>query len=171
MGVFYEFDEVDAFTVGAVGQPGQRTFLLQARRGDDTRHGEVREAAGRGDRRLPAQGDERSPVARRSATARSDGAGRAGGARRSFSARSGWATTATTIVCWCNSRKSYRSTRRASQTQTPSTTAVTSGSSSHAARPRRSCNHTDSIVAAGRPPCQWCGNPIDPDGHACPRMN
>ena len=24
MGVFYEFDEVDAFTVGAVGQPGQR---------------------------------------------------------------------------------------------------------------------------------------------------
>ena len=33
MGVFYEFDEVDAFTVGAIGQPGQRTFLLQARRG------------------------------------------------------------------------------------------------------------------------------------------
>ena len=33
MGVFYEFDEVDAFTVGAVGQPGQRVFLLQARRG------------------------------------------------------------------------------------------------------------------------------------------
>jgi uncharacterized repeat protein (TIGR03847 family) len=33
------------------------------------------------------------------------------------------------------------------------------------------CNHTDSIVAAGRPACQWCGNPIDPDGHACPRMN
>ena len=35
MGVFYEFDEVDAFTVGAVGQPGQRTFLLQARRGHE----------------------------------------------------------------------------------------------------------------------------------------
>ena len=33
MGVFYEFDEVDAFTVGAVGEPGQRTFLIQTRRG------------------------------------------------------------------------------------------------------------------------------------------
>jgi uncharacterized repeat protein (TIGR03847 family) len=33
------------------------------------------------------------------------------------------------------------------------------------------CEHADRVVAAGRPPCQWCGNPIDPQGHACPRMN
>jgi uncharacterized repeat protein (TIGR03847 family) len=33
------------------------------------------------------------------------------------------------------------------------------------------CEHADRIVAAGRPPCRWCGNPIDPQGHACPRMN
>jgi uncharacterized repeat protein (TIGR03847 family) len=33
------------------------------------------------------------------------------------------------------------------------------------------CDHADRVVAAGRPPCQWCGNPIDPQGHACPRMN
>ena len=33
MGVFYEFDEVDTFTVGAIGEPGARTFFLQARRG------------------------------------------------------------------------------------------------------------------------------------------
>ena len=33
------------------------------------------------------------------------------------------------------------------------------------------CEHADRIVAACRPPCAWCGNPIDPDGHACPRMN
>jgi hypothetical protein len=26
-------------------------------------------------------------------------------------------------------------------------------------------------VAAGRPNCRWCGFPIDPDGHPCPRMN
>ena len=31
MSVFYEFDEVSAFTVGTVGRPGERTFLLQAR--------------------------------------------------------------------------------------------------------------------------------------------
>ena len=33
------------------------------------------------------------------------------------------------------------------------------------------CDHADELVAAGRPACQWCGNPIDPDGHPCPRMN
>jgi uncharacterized repeat protein (TIGR03847 family) len=33
------------------------------------------------------------------------------------------------------------------------------------------CDHADQIVAAGRPQCVWCGNPVDPDGHPCPRMN
>ena len=32
-------------------------------------------------------------------------------------------------------------------------------------------DHAREVVAAGRPPCPWCGGPLDPDGHACPRMN
>ena len=27
------------------------------------------------------------------------------------------------------------------------------------------------VVASGRPTCQFCGQPIDPDGHVCPRSN
>jgi uncharacterized repeat protein (TIGR03847 family) len=27
------------------------------------------------------------------------------------------------------------------------------------------------VVARGRPTCQFCGNPMDPEGHACPAMN
>jgi uncharacterized repeat protein (TIGR03847 family) len=27
------------------------------------------------------------------------------------------------------------------------------------------------LVAAGRPSCRFCGQPMDPDGHPCPRMN
>jgi uncharacterized repeat protein (TIGR03847 family) len=27
------------------------------------------------------------------------------------------------------------------------------------------------VVAAGRPPCPLCGNPLDPQGHICPRQN
>lgn len=27
------------------------------------------------------------------------------------------------------------------------------------------------VVAAGRPLCQWCQMPIDPEGHACPARN
>ena len=33
------------------------------------------------------------------------------------------------------------------------------------------CEHAEQIIEAGRPDCQWCGNPVDPDGHPCPRMN
>jgi len=31
--------------------------------------------------------------------------------------------------------------------------------------------HGLTLTAAGRPSCEWCGFPIDPDGHACPRLN
>lgn len=27
------------------------------------------------------------------------------------------------------------------------------------------------VVSAGRPPCPLCGQPLDPDGHLCPRHN
>ena len=29
----------------------------------------------------------------------------------------------------------------------------------------------NSVVAAGRAPCPFCGGPIDPNGHLCPRAN
>ncbi len=31
--------------------------------------------------------------------------------------------------------------------------------------------HARRVIEAGRPDCQWCGLPIDPDGHHCPRLN
>jgi uncharacterized repeat protein (TIGR03847 family) len=31
--------------------------------------------------------------------------------------------------------------------------------------------HGAAVVARGRPTCQFCGNPMDPEGHACPAMN
>ena len=27
------------------------------------------------------------------------------------------------------------------------------------------------VVGAGRPPCPFCGLPLDPTGHICPRQN
>ena len=33
------------------------------------------------------------------------------------------------------------------------------------------CDHADAVIAAGRPDCRWCARPIDPDGHRCARMN
>jgi uncharacterized repeat protein (TIGR03847 family) len=31
--------------------------------------------------------------------------------------------------------------------------------------------HARELVSAGRPPCRFCGLPLDPSGHACPKMN
>lgn len=31
--------------------------------------------------------------------------------------------------------------------------------------------HGAAVSERGRPACQYCGNPIDPEGHACPAMN
>jgi uncharacterized repeat protein (TIGR03847 family) len=31
--------------------------------------------------------------------------------------------------------------------------------------------HGAAVVAAGRPLCRYCGNPLDPAGHTCPAMN
>jgi uncharacterized repeat protein (TIGR03847 family) len=31
--------------------------------------------------------------------------------------------------------------------------------------------HAAAVVDRGRPTCQFCGNPMDPDGHVCPAMN
>ena len=33
------------------------------------------------------------------------------------------------------------------------------------------CERANDVIEAGRPTCRWCSNPIDPDGHLCPRMN
>lgn len=39
------------------------------------------------------------------------------------------------------------------------------------AEARDFADHAQRIVAAGRPPCPLCGNPLDPEGHICPRLN
>jgi hypothetical protein len=31
--------------------------------------------------------------------------------------------------------------------------------------------HGTTVVARGRPRCQFCGNPMDPEGHVCPATN
>ncbi len=40
-----------------------------------------------------------------------------------------------------------------------------------AAGARAFAKRATSVVAAGRPSCPFCGNPLDPEGHICPRAN
>lgn len=36
---------------------------------------------------------------------------------------------------------------------------------------RAFARRSSALVAAGRPPCPFCGGPLDPTGHICPRAN
>jgi len=36
---------------------------------------------------------------------------------------------------------------------------------------RAFAERTRTVVAAGRPPCPFCSQPLDPQGHVCPRAN
>jgi uncharacterized repeat protein (TIGR03847 family) len=40
-----------------------------------------------------------------------------------------------------------------------------------AAQARAFVRRAQRVVAAGRPPCPLCGLPLDPEGHICPRQN
>jgi uncharacterized repeat protein (TIGR03847 family) len=40
-----------------------------------------------------------------------------------------------------------------------------------AAMAREFARRAASVVSAGRPPCPFCGLPLDPAGHVCPRQN
>ncbi len=39
------------------------------------------------------------------------------------------------------------------------------------AQARAFARRTKALVAAGRPPCPFCGGPLDASGHVCPRAN
>lgn len=39
------------------------------------------------------------------------------------------------------------------------------------ARARAFADRARQVVAAGRPPCPFCTQPLDPEGHICPRSN
>ncbi len=39
------------------------------------------------------------------------------------------------------------------------------------AQVRALAEYAEKVVSAGRPSCRFCGFPLDPDGHICPAMN
>ena len=170
MGVFYEFDEVDSFTVGAMGQPGQRTFYLQARQGT-TRVSikcEKQQASAISDylrkvlSDLPIPADTPRPVAMDLA-APFDAAFVLGPIGLGYDRENDRVLVQMEEVVPVDEDGEADPELAADRGHVR--VFLTRGQA-HAF-----CEHADDIVAAGRPPCTWCGLPLDPEGHACPRMN
>ncbi len=167
MSAFYEFEEVDTFTTGAVGQPGDRTFFLQARHG--RQHVAVKcekqqvsaivqylqqvleDLPPPDDRPVPGSLELAMPVEQEFIL------GPIG---------LGYDRSADRLIVQLEEMSPVDE----EGDELPGHDGqirlyVTRGQAASF------CEHAERVVAAGRPDCQWCARPIDPDGHACPRMN
>jgi uncharacterized repeat protein (TIGR03847 family) len=170
VGVFYEFDEVDAFTVGAVGEPGQRVFFLQARRGgtrvtvkcEKQQASAIADYLGKVLDDLPAVSDKPMPAAMELAPP-IDAAFVLGPVGLGYDrANDRVLVQLEEVVAFDEEGEGEpeamedRGHLRVFLTRSQAAAF---------------CQHAGSIVAAGRPACVFCGLPIDPSGHPCPRMN
>jgi uncharacterized repeat protein (TIGR03847 family) len=170
MGVYFEFDEVDAFTLGALGQPGQRVFLLQARRGAQrvTVKCEKQQAAAIADYLRKVLVDLPVP------------------ADRPIESAMELATPADAVFVLGPVGLGYDRANDRVLVQLEEIVPVDDEGEPEPdalddrghvrvfltrSQAQAFCEHADAVVAAGRPPCRWCSLPIDPDGHLCPRMN
>jgi uncharacterized repeat protein (TIGR03847 family) len=169
MGAFFEFDQVESFTVGAIGQPGQRLFLMQAR-GDGRRvtvKCEKQQAAAIAQyvRRvlndLPPPQDR--PLEAAMELAADDAVFVLGPIALGYDR--------------ANDRllvqlEEFVPTDDEGDPD-PEALADRGHVRVYLSRGQAAafCDHCDTVVAAGRPNCVWCAEPIDPDGHPCVRMN
>lgn len=167
MSAFYEFEHVDTFTTGAVGRPGDRTFYLQARQGpqrvavkcEKQQVGAIVQYLRRvlndlppaEDRALPGSLELVEPVEQVFVL------GPIG---------LGYDRQADRLVV----QLEEMSVDEADEEGVP---AAEGHIRLYVTRSQAAsfCDHAERVIASGRPDCQWCGLPIDPDGHACPRMN
>jgi uncharacterized repeat protein (TIGR03847 family) len=170
-----EFDPPERFVAGTVGPPGQRTFFLQARGG-----GRVVS--------LSLEKVQVSVLAER-ITELLDGVSGVGFAELSVdndpldtpiedsfrvtTMALSWDSEREVVVIECHDRD-LDDEDEAEPDEVPvvpegepQTVRVVLGP----APAREFARRCAAVVAAGRPPCPFCGQPLDPDGHICPRAN
>jgi uncharacterized repeat protein (TIGR03847 family) len=165
--VFYEFEEVDTFTTGAIGRPGERIFFLQARNGrtrvavkcEKQQVAAISQYLRRVLNDLPTPQDKPLPAALQLVE-----------------------PVDVVFVLGPIGLGYDRSTDRLvvqleEVGEVDEEGTEVEGSDGHVrlyvtrGQAAAFCDHADEVIAAGRPSCRWCALPIDPDGHACPRMN
>jgi uncharacterized repeat protein (TIGR03847 family) len=162
------FDRPDRFVAGAIGQPGSRAFYLQARKGD------VVVSVGLEKLQVAALADRMSTLL--DAVGAEDGG--AGAAAVPLEApvievfRVGamalaWDGESQTVVV-----EAQTETDDGEYAEVPDEAAEGPDLLRVRIEPRaarRFIEEAVSVIGAGRPPCPFCGEPLDPGGHFCTR--
>jgi uncharacterized repeat protein (TIGR03847 family) len=171
MSVFYEFEDVDSFTTGAIGEPGSRVFFLQARHGkqrvavkcEKQQVSAIAQYLRRVLNDLPPP-DDRPMASSLELVEPVDEAFVLGPIGLGYDRGSD------RLVVQLEELNVD-----ADEEEQPADDDA--GADGHIrlyvtrGQAASFCDHAEQVVAAGRPDCRWCGHPIDPDGHPCPRMN
>lgn len=169
-GQVYAFERPERFVAGTVGEPGDRTFYLQAT--DESRTVSVVlektqvallaerlvELLDEAQRRLGADtGDDPDDVDTAPLTAPVEEEFRVG------TLSLAWDAESSTVIVEATAQSDDE---EAAEEELDSL------------RVRLTANETRAfvaravrVVAAGRPPCPLCGLPLEPGGHVCPRQN
>jgi uncharacterized repeat protein (TIGR03847 family) len=186
MPVVHRYDLPERFVAGTVGPPGQRTFFLQARSGTRLtsvalEKQQVAVLAERIDTLLDevmrAEGGA-GPVPAVTPTSMEDVAPLEQPIEEEFRAGTmtlAWDTDEERIVIEVFAIDESEPAAPASAADEVLEEELTAEEmlvvSLTPAAARAFCTRAQAVVAAGRPPCQFCGNPLDPAGHLCPRAN
>jgi uncharacterized repeat protein (TIGR03847 family) len=178
-GQLFEFDPPDRFVAGTVGQPGERTFFLQASIGQRTFSialekvqvaalaekleellDEVRRRQGNDSAVPPVAPPELEDVAPLATPVEEE--------FRAGTLALAWDDDTDTVLVEAQSLEAEAGEEPVETAEfTGDLLRVRLSPGSARAFAKRALR----VVAAGRPPCPLCGNPLDPSGHVCPRQN
>jgi uncharacterized repeat protein (TIGR03847 family) len=171
------FDRPDRFVTDAIGVPGQRTFYLQAREGSRSVSLLVEKAqvAALAQRLLDLLG----AVSERGVELPPDGRTEGDVAPLDDSLRDSF-RVGTIVLGWDDARRRVMIEARAEIEDDDDPDEVADHDPEgydllrvfiDAPTARGFARRVARVVAGGRPPCPMCGQPLDPQGHLCPRRN
>ncbi|MGZ0153687.1 DUF3090 domain-containing protein [Kribbella sp. WER1] len=182
--VVHSYDDPERFVAGTVGEPGARTFFLQARAGHRLtsvacEKEQVMALAERLDVMLDevARRFDRDPVTQ---TGSDDNAPLEQPIEEEFRAGTmtlAWEADAERVVIEVFAVVAVDPSELEDEEPDPVTAAMESDDAEvfvvriTEEQARAFARRAVALVASGRPSCPFCGRPIDADGHICPRAN
>lgn len=162
MTVYRDFEQADAFTTGAVGQPGARTFFLQVGDAESVlsikcEKEQIAALAAFLRKTLDDAPAVTDPVTAEQLLSQPlDAAFILGSIGLAYDRREDRVVLQFEEVVPDDEADSDTGRVRVRVTR---------------AQAAAFCDTAERLVRAGRPPCVYCGLPVNRDGHACPRMN
>lgn len=167
----FEFDPPERFVAGTVGPPGQRTFFLQAR---DAR---VLVSVSCEKEQLIAVADRLLELLdERAGELGSDAAAAAYQDDAPLETPIDDEFRATTLALGWDGERDLVMIEASRDPEEDEPTPAVPGEYAvrvtlAPARARAFARRVHALVSAGRPQCPFCGGPLDPNGHVCPRAN